>query len=77
VDEEVLDRAKRSIALEHGLAERDAHRLVGETAAELHADARAMAREVGAYDPTERARDEHGRFAGDMNARIRQAAGRA
>jgi hypothetical protein len=35
-----------------------------------------MAREVGAYDPTERARDEGGRYVGgSMNAVIRAAAG--
>jgi len=47
VDDELLDCAKRSIAREHGLAERNAHRLVGDTAAELHADAKAMAKEAG------------------------------
>jgi len=36
-----------------------------------------MARELGVEDPTERRRDAGGRYAGgDMNARIRAAAGR-
>jgi hypothetical protein len=52
MDDEMLLYAKRGIAREHGLSERDAHRLVGTTAAELHADAKAMAGEVGAGDPT-------------------------
>jgi hypothetical protein len=78
-DEELLDYAKRAVAREHGLSERDAHRLVGTTLRELHADARNFAREVGAHDPTEAARDELGHFAGgkaNMNALIRRASGR-
>jgi hypothetical protein len=81
VDDELLAYAKRTIALEHGLSERDASRLVGETAAEIHADARAMGRELGVTDPTERARDQGGRYTTsgerpDLNRLIRQAAGR-
>jgi hypothetical protein len=82
-DDELLEAAKVTIARAHGLSERDAPRLVGTTAAELHRDAAEMAKEVGALDPTERARDDGGRFrtvgdavGGDMNARIRAAAGR-
>jgi hypothetical protein len=35
-----------------------------------------MVRELDAYDPSERARDEGGRFAGGMNRIIREASGR-
>jgi hypothetical protein len=73
---ELLEAAKVTVARAHGLADRDAQRLVGRTVGELHADAKAMAREVGAYDPTERVRDDGGRFATDMNEAIRRAAGR-
>jgi hypothetical protein len=73
---ELFDAAKRDVARAHGLSERDAHRLVGSTIGELHADATAMANELGVRDPTLRARDDAGRFSGDMNARIRAAAGR-
>jgi hypothetical protein len=65
------------------LNERDSRRLVGSSVDELHADAKAMAKEVGAYDPTEAARDEGGRFRTvgdavglDMNRIIREASGR-
>jgi hypothetical protein len=81
VDDELVGRAKVSIALEHGLRESDAPRLVGSSAAELHADAKAMAKELGAFDPSERTRDDLGRFTDpegevDVNAMIRAAAGR-
>jgi hypothetical protein len=75
----LLEYARRAVAREHGLSERDAHRLVGTTLRELHDDARNFAREVGAYDPTEAARDELGHFAGgkaSMNTLIRRASGR-
>jgi hypothetical protein len=73
---ELLEAAKVTVARAHGLRDRDAHRLVGGTLAELHADARTMAKEVGAKDPTERVRDDGGRFASDVNQAIRRAAGR-
>ena len=46
------------------------------TAADLRADANAMRAELGLERVDERERDQRGRFTGDMNARIRQAAGR-
>jgi hypothetical protein len=49
-------------------------RLRGDSLGELKADARRLADELGIGQPD---RDEHGRFVGDMNARIRRAAGRA
>jgi hypothetical protein len=74
---ELLDAARRDVARAHGLDERHAFRLVGSSVAELHKDAASMARELGVADPSERQRDEGGRYAGnDMNARIREAAGR-
>jgi hypothetical protein len=45
VDSALLESARRSIAREHGLSDQDAPRLVDETGADLHADARAMSRE--------------------------------
>ena len=84
MDDELIERAKRSIALEHGLSDRDARRLVGETAAELHSDARAMARELGVTDPSQRERDRggDGRYTSSgerpgLNALIRAATGRS
>jgi hypothetical protein len=53
---------------------RRAHRLVGSTLNELHDDAKKMAREVGAHDPTERSRDDAtGRFTGTKNVAVNQA----
>jgi hypothetical protein len=80
-DEKIVGYAKLQIGREHGLDEAASRRLAGSTADELHADANAMAREVGAYDPTERARDEGGRFTNadgkiDVNQLIRAATGR-
>jgi hypothetical protein len=78
IDSELVEAAKRDIAAQHGIPSGRAHRLVGSTASELHADARALAKELDVLDPTERARDDGGRFAAhdDMNARLRAAAGR-
>ena len=78
MDDELLAIAKKSIGAEHGSSEAHSCRLVGQTAAELHRDALAMARELNVFDPIERARDDGGRFAtgATMNERIRWAAGR-
>jgi hypothetical protein len=86
VDPDLVAAAKREIARQHGLDPDRAHRLVGSTASELHADAESMAREDGVHDPTTVQRDEGGRFAArsvergdrsfDLNAAIREAAGR-
>jgi hypothetical protein len=75
---ELLQYAKPHVAREHGIPPQYAHRLVGATLSELHGDARKLAREVGAHDPSERARDDGGRFApvSSMNEAIRRAAGR-
>ena len=73
----LLEYAKLSVGREHGLDEAASRRLVGTSVDELHRNAKAMAKEVGAYDPTERARDEGGSFAGaDKNRIIRAASGR-
>jgi hypothetical protein len=76
--EALLKLARIEVGRQHGIPERDAHRIVGSTVAELHRDAAAMAKEYGVLDPTERARDELGNFAGgkDMNTLIREASGR-
>ena len=77
MDDELLEAAKVTIAKQHGLPETRAHRLVGSSASELHADAKAMAKELGVLDPSERARGDGGRFArADMNSLIRAASGR-
>jgi hypothetical protein len=75
---ELLEAAKRDVARAHGLDDRHAYRLVGGSVSELHADAKLMARELGVADPTERPRDEVGRYTGetDMNRLIRAASGR-
>jgi hypothetical protein len=79
-DAKLVAYAKLQIGREHGLDETDSRRLAGNTADELHADARAMARELGVTDPTERARDQRGKFASgegrSMNQLIRAASGR-
>jgi hypothetical protein len=79
VDDELLSIAKASIASEFGLSAEQSRRLHGETASEIKADAKAMAKELGiAVD--DRQRDDAGRFAGGENAKIntalRRAAGR-
>jgi hypothetical protein len=82
-DHELVAIARASIAAHYGLSEAQSRRLVGQTAAELRADARLVARELGiAVDDDDDGdgvqRDEHGRFAGrDMNKTIRAASGRA
>jgi hypothetical protein len=77
---ELLRYIKPHVAAAHGIPERYAHRLVGSTLSELHGDARKLAREVGAHDPTQRQRDEGGRYAGTaavgFNEAVRKAAGR-
>ena len=77
---ELLEAAKLTVARAHGLAERDAHRLAGTTMRELHDDARQMAKEVGAYDPTQRECGDDGRYTQgerpDLNTLIRRATGR-
>ena len=85
-DDEVLAIAKASIGAQYGLSDAQSRRLVGTTAAEIKADAKAMARELGiAVDDDDdrarddRARDDRGRYATtgrSMNAIIRQASGR-
>jgi hypothetical protein len=82
-DPALLEAAKESIGRTHGLNAVQSARLVGASAQELHADAKAMARELNVYDPTERARDDGGKFrtvgdavGADMNTMIRRASGR-
>jgi hypothetical protein len=71
---ELVEYAKPYVAREHGIPERYAHRLVGSSLSELHDDAKKMAREVGAHDPTERSRDDAtGRFTGTENAAVNEA----
>jgi hypothetical protein len=63
---------------EYGLTEGQAKRLRGESADEVRADAKQMRDEL-AFDDDEhddRRRDGEGRYAVDMNRRIREAAGR-
>jgi hypothetical protein len=76
LDDETLNYLKQSIAREHGLSEAQSRRLVGSTLRDLHADAVEMAKELGLRDPTVQTRDAGGRYATDVNALIRQAAGR-
>jgi hypothetical protein len=82
VDHEVFSFARASIGAEHELTPQRSARLRGQTAGELRSDAKAMRRELGlpVDDPP---RDDGGRFAPrtstgrfDMNAFIREAAGR-
>jgi hypothetical protein len=78
-DNGLLALAKTAIGAEHGLSAAQARRLVGSSAAELHDDAKRMAKELGQPDPSERSRDERGRYSGehiDMNRLIRGVAGR-
>jgi hypothetical protein len=75
-DHELIAAAKESIGRSHGLTSASSARLVGTSARELHDDARTMARELGVDDPTQRKRDERGRFTGSMNEIIRRASGR-
>jgi hypothetical protein len=51
---ELVEYVKPHVAREHGIPAQYAHRLVGSTLSELHGDAKKLAREVGAHDPTER-----------------------
>jgi hypothetical protein len=83
VDEEtarLVEYAKLAVGREHGIPESDARRLVGSTIGELHSDAKALARELNLHDPSERDRDEGGRYRGrenvGVNEAIRRAAGR-
>jgi hypothetical protein len=78
VDEqaELLAYAKRAVGAEFGLSEAHASRLHGSSLSTLRADAKAMRAELGLEPLDGRERDEQGRFAPDMNVRIRQAAGR-
>jgi hypothetical protein len=79
-DDELLTLAKRAIGDEYGLSSKQASRLNGASASELRADARTMRRELRLDDLDEQqGHDESGRFTAkrvDMNAVIRQAAGR-
>jgi hypothetical protein len=66
---------------EFGLSEAQSKRLRGESADDVRADAKAMRAELGLPPLDERGRDERGRYSpkspeGDMNAKIRAAAGR-
>ncbi len=75
----LLEYVRVTVGREHGLDEAASRRLSGSTIDELHADARALAQEIGVRDPTLRARHGDGQFAGaggDMNRIIRSAAGR-
>jgi hypothetical protein len=77
---ELIAYAKVALGHQHGLTDAESRRLNGSTVDELHRDARAMCRELGRVDLTERARDEGGRYAGTaavgFNEAVRKAAGR-
>ena len=83
MDDETLAYIRERVADETQLPNGWGERLQGETLAELRADARVMAKDLGLAVDDERdaQRDEHGRFArsgnrGSMNSIIRQASGR-
>jgi hypothetical protein len=80
VDDDLLAYAKTAVGAEHGLSAAQSKRLKGTTPADLHADAKAMVRELGLVDPTQQPRDAStGRYSGehvDMNELIRGVAGR-
>lgn len=81
MDAELLEAAKRDVARQHGIPQEFAYRLVGSDARSLHEDAKALARELNVVDPSERTRDDAGRFTDadgkvDVNRMIRAAAGR-
>jgi hypothetical protein len=88
VDDELLSIARASIGAEVGLNPAQSGRLVGSDAKSLRDDAKAMAKELGLIVDADPPRDPGGRFAksggiydkgspnADVNARIRQAAGR-
>jgi hypothetical protein len=79
---QLLDYARQAVAREVGIPAQHAHRITGSNVGELRADAKALARELGVVDLTERARDDGGRYTAgepdgrEMNRLIRQAAGR-
>jgi hypothetical protein len=79
-DNETAAYLRERVGAEHGLSAAQSRRLRGTTVAELHADAKAMAKELDVIDPSERARDQGGRFTGSenvaINEAIRQASGR-
>jgi hypothetical protein len=76
-DDGVLALARERVGAHFGLSAAQSARLRGSTKAEIEADAKAMRGELGLPPLDERERDEGGRYAsGDMNARIRAAAGR-
>jgi ABC-type dipeptide/oligopeptide/nickel transport system ATPase component len=78
MDEELVALGRIAIGMqEFGLTQAQAARLRGASPDEVRADARQMCKELGVPDPTERGRDEGGRFVGGMNQRIRAAAGRS
>lgn len=76
-DDELIEYARINVGREHGLTSEQAHRLVGSTLGDLHDDARVMAKELGVRDPSERTRDDGGRYAVDMNRIIREKSGRS
>jgi hypothetical protein len=79
LDDDTLDYLRLAVAREYELSEAQGRRLRGTTVTALKDDARAMRRELQLPDLDGRDRDEHGRYRSkpvDMNAAIRQAAGR-
>lgn len=81
VDADLYETARAAIGQQYGLTPAQSKRLKGTTAADLHDDAKAMRSELGLGPVRERERDEQGRFiagenGADMNALIRQRAGR-
>jgi hypothetical protein len=86
VDDELVAIARSAIGAEHGLTPAQSERLIGSSAAEIRADAKLMAKELGLVADDDPPRDRGGRFARsggvydtrglDMNRIIRQATGR-
>lgn len=77
MDDELVQVAREAIGAHFGLSPQQAARLRGFTRSEIEADAATMCGELGLPVPGAQGRDGDGRFAGgDMNRRIREAAGR-
>jgi hypothetical protein len=79
VDDETRSFLQRAVARELDLPERLAGRIGGDDLGAMRRDGAQLAESLGitpAEPSGERERDPQGRFAGDMNAKIRAAAGR-
>ena len=75
MDEETRATLQQLVGGELGLPTPVHKRIGGDSVSTMRSDAAALATELG-LTPAQQ-RDGQGRFAGDMNSRIRQAAGRA